>query len=108
MSQFEQSPQADGSEPNPHEPRPERPLTASVEKLRKELDHWLDVAWSQGEKALDAFGLKTNPSWTPAVDLMEAVRAYLVPRSVSPLLPGQERSPGTTGKDTRLFVEIVR
>lgn len=26
---------------------------------------------------------------------------------LSPLLPGQERSPGTTGKDTRLFVEAV-
>ncbi len=26
---------------------------------------------------------------------------------LSPLLPGQGRSPGTTGKDTRLFVEVV-
>ena len=26
---------------------------------------------------------------------------------LSPLLPGQERSPGTTAKDTRLFVEAV-
>ena len=68
----EQSPQSsDASEPDFHEPRPERPLTASVEKLRRELDHWLDVAWSQGEKALDAFGLKTSPTWTPAVDLIE-------------------------------------
>src|SRR5262245_22935520 len=49
--------------------RADRPLTASVEKLRRELDHWLDVAWSQGEKALDAFGLKGG--WAPAVDIVE-------------------------------------
>lgn len=60
--------------PNDHdeaEGRHERPLTASVEKLRRELDHWLDVAWSQGEKALDAFGLKGSIGWTPAIDVME-------------------------------------
>ncbi|MEX2286824.1 MAG: Hsp20/alpha crystallin family protein [Planctomycetaceae bacterium] len=71
MSQSERPPQADGCEPSSHESRPERPLTASVEKLRRELDHWLDVAWSQGERALDAFGLKSSPTWTPAVDLIE-------------------------------------
>ena len=27
--------------------------------------------------------------------------------AASPLLPGQERSPGTTARDTRLFVEAV-
>ena len=27
---------------------------------------------------------------------------------LSPLLPGQEQSPGTTARDTRLFVEAVR
>ena len=27
---------------------------------------------------------------------------------LSPLLPGQERPPGTTARDTRLFVEAVR
>jgi HSP20 family protein len=69
MSQAPNDPQYQS--PNvEHEPRHDRPLTASVEKLRRELDHWLDVAWSQGEKALDAFGLKSG-FWSPAVDVVE-------------------------------------
>ena len=72
MSQFERSPQTDPCDPNQSETRADRPLTASVEKLRRELDHWLDVAWSQGERALDAFGIKSSHTpWTPAVDLIE-------------------------------------
>jgi HSP20 family protein len=49
----------------------DRPLAASVEKLRHELDHWLGVAWSRGERALDSFGLATAGSWLPAFDVVE-------------------------------------
>jgi HSP20 family protein len=51
-------------------PRPEGPLAASVEKLRHELDRWMDAAWSQGERAMDRFGIRGRP-WAPAADLIE-------------------------------------
>lgn len=51
-------------------PRSEGPLTSSVEKLRHELDRWLEVAWNQGEKAMESFGLR-NRLFTPAVDVIE-------------------------------------
>jgi len=60
------------------EPRSERPLTASVEKLRQELDHWLEVAVAQGGRALDAFGLRNEKSWSPAIDLIERAEDVLV------------------------------
>ena len=60
------------------ETRPEGPLTASVEKLRQELDRWLDVAVSQGGRALDAFGLRGEKSWSPAIDLIEQTDDVLV------------------------------
>lgn len=47
------------------------PLTNSVEKLRHELDKWLDVAWNQGERAMDAIGLKPSRSHTVRLDLIE-------------------------------------
>ena len=53
--------------------RQDRSLAASVERLRREFDHWLDVALSQGEKALDAVGLKGGLGWSPAVDVVEWV-----------------------------------
>ena len=49
------------------------PLTSSVERLRHELDRWLNRAWTQGEKALDAFGLReAEKSWIPSIDLVES------------------------------------
>lgn len=60
------------------EPRPEGPLTASVEKLRQELDRWLEVAVAQGGRALDAFGLRNEKSWSPAIDLIERTDDVLV------------------------------
>lgn len=52
-------------------PRPEGPLSQSVERLRSELDRWMDVAWTQGEKAIDAIGLRPGRGWSPAVDVIE-------------------------------------
>lgn len=51
------------------DPRQQGPLMSSVEKLRQELDHWIEAAVSQGERALDAFGMGT--AWSPAVDVIE-------------------------------------
>jgi len=53
-------------------------LTASVEKLRQELDRWLDVAVTQGSRALDAVGLRSEKSWCPAIDLIERTDDILV------------------------------
>ncbi|MEZ6056999.1 MAG: Hsp20/alpha crystallin family protein [Planctomycetaceae bacterium] len=47
------------------------PLTSSVEKLRQELDKWLDVAWNQGEKAMDAIGLKPGRRHSLRADILE-------------------------------------
>jgi HSP20 family protein len=47
------------------------PITASVERLRSELDRWMESAISGGEKALGAFGLGKSGGWRPAFDLVE-------------------------------------
>ena len=52
-------------------PRPEGPLSQSVERLRGELDRWLDAAWSQGERAMDAIGIRGERPWAPPVDIIE-------------------------------------
>ena len=58
---------------------PENPLTASVERLRRELDHWLEVAWQQGERALDKIGVRAGTlTSTPAVDVIETEEDVLV------------------------------
>jgi HSP20 family protein len=44
----------------------------SVERLRQELDRWLDVAVTQSERALDAVGFRgSEKSWTPRADVFE-------------------------------------
>jgi HSP20 family protein len=42
-----------------------------VERLRAELDRWMDAAWSQGERAIDAIGLRAGRGWTPPIDVIE-------------------------------------
>jgi HSP20 family protein len=62
-----------------NEQRPEGPLTASVAKLRHELDHWMEVALSQGEKALEAVGLRgADGPWCPSIDIVETVDSVVV------------------------------
>ncbi len=57
----------------------ESPLTASVERLRKEVDHLLELAWQQGEKALDKFGFRAGAlTSSPAVDVLETEDDVLV------------------------------
>ena len=56
---------------------PKSPLTSSAERLRHELDRWLEVAWHQGERALDAFGIRGS-KWTPMVDVIETGDSVLV------------------------------
>ncbi len=58
---------------------PESLLTSSVERLRHELDRWLDVAWTQGERAMDQLGMKgVERDWCPPIDVRETGDAVLV------------------------------
>ncbi len=63
-------------------------LTSSVERLRQELDRWLDAAVSQGERAIDAIGLRTGErDWCPPADVVEtgdAIRIELEIPGVDP------------------------
>lgn len=59
--------------------QPESRLTSSVERLRQELDRWLDVAWSQGERAIDSLGLRGGErDWCPPIDVRETGDCVLV------------------------------
>lgn len=61
------------------EPRSGSPLTSSVEKLRSELDRWLDVAWHQGERALDAMGIRGPAGrFVPDADVVETNDEVLI------------------------------
>jgi len=60
------------------EPCAESKLAASAERLRREFDRWLEAAASQGERALDAMGLRGERPCSPRVDLIETADAILV------------------------------
>ncbi|MFO1094780.1 MAG: Hsp20/alpha crystallin family protein [Planctomycetaceae bacterium] len=55
----------------------EGPLRSSAERLREELDRWLDVAWVQGERAMDAMGIRGR-MMGPAMDVIERPDAILI------------------------------
>ncbi len=69
------------------EPRAEGRLAASAERLRREFDRWLDMAAAQGERALDAIGLRGGRPWTPAADIIEVEEAILVNIELPGVLP---------------------
>lgn len=55
------------------------PFGASFEKLRQELDHLLESAWSNGEKALDRFGLRSaTGGFEPFLDVIETEENVIV------------------------------
>src|SRR5690606_13754200 len=57
----------------------ERLVTSSVERLRHELDRWLDVAWAQGERAMDTLGIRgSERDWCPPIDIVETGDAVFV------------------------------
>lgn len=65
----------------------DRSADSPVEKLRQELDKLIDAVWTQGERAIDAVGLRgQEKNWVPDVDIVESHDAVLV--SVD--LPGVE------------------
>jgi HSP20 family protein len=58
------------------DPRGNSQSSGSVERLRQEFDKWLDTAWSQGERAMDAIGIRRTA--LPAVDVVETPDAVVV------------------------------
>jgi HSP20 family protein len=54
-----------------HEQKSEGPLTSSLERMRQELDRWIESARSQGGRALDMFGLRGEAKVAPKLDLIE-------------------------------------
>ena len=79
-----------------NEPRSEGPIQASVERLRHEFDRWLELAMSQGERALDVIRPRGDRPWMPVIDLVETENEVLVyvdlpgidPKSVDVTLTG--------------------
>ena len=78
------------SEENPLNEGPlnEGPLRSSAERLREELDRWLDVAWVQGEKAMDVMGIRGRVMG-PAMDVIEGPDSILVLVDVPGITPEQ-------------------
>lgn len=52
----------------------ERSPDTPVEKLRQELDRLIDAVWTQGERAVEAVGLRgaADRTWIPNVDIVES------------------------------------
>lgn len=69
-------------------PMNEGPLRSSAERLREELDRWLDVAWSQGERAMDVMGIRGR-MLGPAMDVIEGPDSLLILVDVSGISPEQ-------------------
>ena len=102
--------------------RSEGPITASVERLRTELDRWLEAAMAQGGKALDVMGLRnSNKAWSPSVDLVESPDDVTVsvslpgadPESVEVTIAGNmltikgETSPIASGDDDTIHLRQI-
>ncbi len=47
------------------------PLASSLERMRQELDRWIESARSQGGRALDVFGFRGENKVLPRLDLIE-------------------------------------
>jgi HSP20 family protein len=79
----------DRSHPMPAaNPMNEGPLRNSAERLREELDRWLDVAWTQGERAMDVMGIRGR-MMGPAMDVIEGPDSILILVDVPGITPEQ-------------------
>ena len=54
-----------------NETKGDGPLASSLERMRQELDRWIESARSQGSKAMDAFGFRSEHKVIPKLDLIE-------------------------------------
>lgn len=69
-------------------PMNEGPLRSSAERLREELDRWLEAAWSQGERAMDVMGIRGR-MLGPAMDVIEGPDSLLILVDVPGITPEQ-------------------
>ena len=58
----------------------------SADRVRQEFERWLEAAWNQGERAIDAIGLRPG---RPAIDVIERPDSVLVLIDVPGLGPEQ-------------------
>jgi HSP20 family protein len=58
----------------------------SADRVRQEFERWLEAAWNQGERAIDAIGLRPG---RPPVDVIERPDSVLVLVDVPGLAPEQ-------------------
>ena len=69
------------------EPRTEvGTFRTSADRVRQEFERWLEAAWNQGERAIDAIGLRPG---RPPVDVIERPDSVLVLIDVPGLGPEQ-------------------
>ena len=61
---------------------------SATEKLRHQFDQWLEAAWTQGERALDKFGLRGQGTIRLAVDVIESPENVQIVADVPGLQPG--------------------
>lgn len=63
-------------------------LTSSIERLRHELDHWMEVAVSKGEQAWDTVKpLVATDKWRPAINILETAEQVLVTADLPGISP---------------------
>jgi HSP20 family protein len=74
---------------NENETKGEGPLASSLERMRQELDRWIESARHQGSRAMDVFGFRGEHKVVPKLDLIETdddIRVVMDAPGVDPSL----------------------
>lgn len=69
--------------------RDEGPSRTSADRMRQEFERWLEAAWNQGERAMDAIGLRPGRPAGPAIDVIERPETIVLFIDVPGLGPEQ-------------------
>lgn len=71
------------------EQRDEGPFRTPADRMRQEFERWLEAAWNQGERAIDAIGLRPGRPAGPAIDVIERPESVVLYIDVPGLGPEQ-------------------
>ena len=71
------------------EHRDEGAFRISADRMRQEFERWLEAAWNQGERAMDAIGIRPGRPGGPAVDVIERPESVILYVNVPGLGPDQ-------------------
>jgi HSP20 family protein len=83
-----------------NEPNPDNSSIPPVERVRQEVDRWLEAVRSTGERTLESLGLSgTNRPATPPIDVIELPEEIVVQIELPGIL--DRRSNPVTGKTGR-------